>query len=86
MKMYETIIKFFIHLLQALTPADEDHHINKHNFHIPFVRGYRNLGEALHRIREDAAMIRTKGEAGTGNAVEAIASCAVCCRRCCNTC
>lgn len=49
-----------------LTPADEVHHINKHNFKVPFVCGCRDLGEALRRIAEGAAMIRTKGEAGTG--------------------
>lgn len=57
---------------EVLTPADEDHHINKHNFKIPFVCGCRNLGEALRRIGEGAAMIRTKGEAGTGDVVEAV--------------
>ncbi|CAG8538496.1 10316_t:CDS:2 [Racocetra fulgida] len=57
---------------EVLTPADEEHHINKHNFKIPFVCGARNLGEALRRIAEGAAMIRTKGEAGTGNVVEAV--------------
>nr|6HX3_B Chain B, Pyridoxal 5'-phosphate synthase subunit PDX1.3 [Arabidopsis thaliana]6HX3_D Chain D, Pyridoxal 5'-phosphate synthase subunit PDX1.3 [Arabidopsis thaliana]6HX3_F Chain F, Pyridoxal 5'-phosphate synthase subunit PDX1.3 [Arabidopsis thaliana]6HX3_H Chain H, Pyridoxal 5'-phosphate synthase subunit PDX1.3 [Arabidopsis thaliana] len=57
---------------EVLTLADEDHHINKHNFRIPFVCGCRNLGEALRRIREGAAMIRTKGEAGTGNIIEAV--------------
>lgn len=57
---------------EVLTLADEDNHINKHNFKIPFVCGCRNLGEALRRIREGAAMIRTKGEAGTGNVVEAV--------------
>ncbi|KAJ3686761.1 hypothetical protein LUZ61_015925 [Rhynchospora tenuis] len=57
---------------EVLTPADEEHHINKHNFRVPFVCGCRNLGEALRRIREGAAMIRTKGEAGTGNVVEAV--------------
>ena len=55
-----------------MTPADEEHHINKHNFKIPFVCGARNLGEALRRISEGAAFIRTKGEAGTGNVVEAV--------------
>ncbi len=53
-------------------PADEAHHINKHDFKIPFVCGCRNLGEALRRIGEGAAMIRTKGEAGTGDVVEAV--------------
>lgn len=57
---------------EVLTPADEQHHINKHNFKIPFVCGCRNLGEALRRIGEGAAMIRTKGEAGTGDVVEAV--------------
>lgn len=57
---------------EVLTVADEEHHINKHNFRIPFVCGCRNLGEALRRIREGAAMIRTKGEAGTGNIIEAV--------------
>jgi pyridoxal 5'-phosphate synthase pdxS subunit len=57
---------------EVLTPADETHHINKHNFKIPFVCGCRNLGEALRRIGEGAAMIRTKGEAGTGDVVEAV--------------
>ncbi|MCC6169379.1 MAG: pyridoxal 5'-phosphate synthase lyase subunit PdxS [Caldilineaceae bacterium] len=57
---------------EVLTPADEEHHINKHKFTVPFVCGCRNLGEALRRIAEGAAMIRTKGEAGTGNVVEAV--------------
>ncbi len=57
---------------EVLTPADEEHHILKHNFTIPFVCGCRNLGEALRRIGEGAAMIRTKGEAGTGDVVEAV--------------
>ena len=57
---------------EVLTPADEEHHINKHKFQVPFVCGCRNLGEALRRIAEGAAMIRTKGEAGTGNVVEAV--------------
>jgi pyridoxal 5'-phosphate synthase pdxS subunit len=57
---------------EVLTPADEAHHINKHDFRIPFVCGCRNLGEALRRIAEGAAMIRTKGEAGTGDVVEAV--------------
>ena len=57
---------------EVLTPADEEHHINKHPFKIPFVCGARNLGEALRRIGEGAAMIRTKGEAGTGDVVEAV--------------
>lgn len=57
---------------EVLTPADEEFHINKHEFKVPFVCGARNLGEALRRIAEGAAMIRTKGEAGTGNVVEAV--------------
>src|SRR5574341_2174230 len=57
---------------EVLTPADESFHINKHQFKVPFVCGCRNLGEALRRIGEGAAMIRTKGEAGTGNVVEAV--------------
>jgi pyridoxal 5'-phosphate synthase pdxS subunit len=57
---------------EVLTPADEEHHIDKHAFKVPFVCGCRNLGEALRRIGEGAAMIRTKGEAGTGNVVEAV--------------
>ncbi len=57
---------------EVLTPADESHHIWKHDFKVPFVCGCRNLGEALRRIGEGAAMIRTKGEAGTGNIVEAV--------------
>ncbi|HDK26195.1 MAG TPA: pyridoxal 5'-phosphate synthase lyase subunit PdxS [Candidatus Atribacteria bacterium] len=57
---------------EVLTPADEKYHINKHNFKVPFVCGARNLGEALRRIGEGAAMIRTKGEPGTGNIVEAV--------------
>jgi pyridoxal 5'-phosphate synthase pdxS subunit len=57
---------------EVLTPADEEYHINKHPFTVPFVCGARNLGEALRRIQEGAAFIRTKGEAGTGNVVEAV--------------
>jgi len=57
---------------EVLTPADEAHHVWKHDFKIPFVCGCRNLGEALRRLGEGAAMIRTKGEAGTGNIVEAV--------------
>ncbi len=57
---------------EVLTPADENHHIDKRNFNVPFVCGARNLGEALRRIGEGAAMIRTKGEPGTGNIVEAV--------------
>lgn len=62
----------FIDESEVLTPADEAHHINKWDFKIPFVCGCRNLGEALRRIGEGAAMIRTKGEAGTGDVVEAV--------------
>jgi len=62
----------FIDESEVLTPADEEHHIDKHQFKVPFVCGCRNLGEALRRIGEGAAMIRTKGEAGTGNVVEAV--------------
>ena len=62
----------FIDESEVLTPADEEHHIDKHPFKVPFVCGCRNLGEALRRIGEGAAMIRTKGEAGTGNVVEAV--------------
>ena len=57
---------------EVLTPADEDNHVNKHDFKVPFVCGARDLGEALRRVGEGAAMIRTKGEAGTGNIVEAV--------------
>jgi pyridoxal 5''-phosphate synthase, synthase subunit Pdx1 len=57
---------------EVLTPADEKYHVNKHDFKVPFVCGARNLGEALRRIGEGAAMIRTKGEPGTGNVVEAV--------------
>ena len=57
---------------EVLTPADEVNHIDKHAFKVPFVCGCRNLGEALRRVREGAAMIRTKGEAGTGNIIEAV--------------
>jgi pyridoxal 5'-phosphate synthase pdxS subunit len=57
---------------EVLTPADEEHHVNKRDFKVPFVCGARNLGEALRRIAEGAAMIRTKGEAGSGNIVEAV--------------
>lgn len=57
---------------EVLTPADEENHVNKHKFNVPFVCGCRDLGEALRRINEGAAMIRTKGEAGTGDVVEAV--------------
>jgi pyridoxal 5'-phosphate synthase pdxS subunit len=62
----------FVDESEVLTPADESHHVWKHNFAVPFVCGCRDLGEALRRISEGAAMIRTKGEAGTGNIVEAV--------------
>ncbi|MBX4265735.1 pyridoxal 5'-phosphate synthase lyase subunit PdxS [Clostridium estertheticum] len=62
----------FIDESEVLTPADEQYHINKWDFKVPYVCGARNLGEALRRIGEGAAMIRTKGEAGTGNVVEAV--------------
>src|SRR5262245_5548974 len=57
---------------EVLTPADEEHHIDKHGFKVPFVCGCKDLGEALRRVGEGAAMLRTKGEAGTGNVVEAV--------------
>lgn len=62
----------FIDESEVLTPADDENHINKHDFRVPFVCGCRNLGEALRRIAEGAAMIRTKGEAGSGNIIEAV--------------
>jgi pyridoxal 5'-phosphate synthase pdxS subunit len=62
----------FIDESEVLTPADEEHHVWKHGFRVPFVCGARNLGEALRRIAEGAAMVRTKGEAGSGNIVEAV--------------
>ncbi len=62
----------FIDESEVLTPADEENHIDKHAFKVPFVCGCRDLGEALRRVGEGAAMIRTKGEAGTGNIVEAV--------------
>jgi pyridoxal 5'-phosphate synthase pdxS subunit len=62
----------FVDESEVLTPADEENHIDKHEFKVPFVCGARNLGEALRRIGEGAAMIRTKGEPGTGNIVEAV--------------
>ncbi|KAF9599974.1 hypothetical protein IFM89_002009 [Coptis chinensis] len=71
-QILESIGIDYIDKSEVLTLADEDNHINKHNFRVPFVCGWRNLGEALRRIREGAAMIRTKGEARTGNIVEAV--------------
>jgi len=62
----------FIDESEVLTPADDEHHVEKHAFKVPFVCGCRNLGEALRRIAEGAVMIRTKGEAGSGNIVEAV--------------
>jgi pyridoxal 5'-phosphate synthase pdxS subunit len=71
-QILEAIGVDFIDESEVLTPADESYHINKHEFGIPFVCGCRNLGEALRRVGEGAAMIRTKGEAGTGDVVEAV--------------
>ncbi|MEO8288621.1 MAG: pyridoxal 5'-phosphate synthase lyase subunit PdxS [Chloroflexota bacterium] len=71
-RILEAIGTDYIDESEVLTPADERYHINKHDFKIPFVCGCRDLGEALRRIGEGAAMIRTKGEAGTGNVVEAV--------------
>lgn len=71
-QILEAIGVDYIDESEVLTPADEAHHINKHTFKVPFVCGCRNLGEALRRIGEGAAMIRTKGEAGTGDVVEAV--------------
>ena len=71
-QILEAIGVDFIDESEVLTPADEAHHINKWQFSVPFVCGARDLGEALRRIGEGAAMIRTKGEAGTGNVVEAV--------------
>jgi pyridoxal 5'-phosphate synthase pdxS subunit len=71
-QILEAIGVDYIDESEVLTPADEAHHINKHDFKVPFVCGCRNLGEALRRVGEGAAMIRTKGEAGTGDVVEAV--------------
>ena len=71
-QILEAIGVDYIDESEVLTPADEAYHINKHDFKIPFVCGCRNLGEALRRIGEGAAMMRTKGEAGTGDVVEAV--------------
>ncbi|GAP13083.1 pyridoxal phosphate synthase yaaD subunit [Longilinea arvoryzae] len=71
-QILESIGVDYIDESEVLTPADEENHIYKHNFKVPFVCGARNLGEALRRIGEGAAMIRTKGEAGTGDVVEAV--------------
>lgn len=71
-QILESIGVDYVDESEVLTPADEEHHVNKHAFKVPFVCGCRNLGEALRRIGEGAAMIRTKGEAGTGDVVEAV--------------
>lgn len=71
-QILEALAVDYIDESEVLTPADEQYHINKSNFKIPFVCGCRNLGEAMRRITEGATMIRTKGEAGTGNVVEAV--------------
>ena len=71
-QILEAIGVDYIDESEVLTPADETNHILKHNFKVPFVCGCRNLGEALRRVGEGAAMIRTKGEAGTGDVVEAV--------------
>jgi pyridoxal 5'-phosphate synthase pdxS subunit len=71
-RILESLGVDFIDESEVLTPADDKFHINKHEFKVPFVCGARDLGEALRRIAEGAAMIRTKGEAGTGNIVEAV--------------
>jgi len=71
-RVLEAIGVDYIDESEVLTPADEENHVWKHDFKVPFVCGCRNLGEALRRIGEGAAMMRTKGEAGTGNVVEAV--------------
>jgi pyridoxal 5'-phosphate synthase pdxS subunit len=71
-RILEALAVDYIDESEVLTPADEEHHIDKRGFKVPFVCGARNLGEALRRIAEGAAMIRTKGEAGSGNIVEAV--------------
>jgi pyridoxal 5'-phosphate synthase pdxS subunit len=71
-RILESLGVDYIDESEVLTPADEEHHIDKNPFKVPFVCGARNLGEALRRIAEGAAMIRTKGEAGSGNIVEAV--------------
>jgi pyridoxal 5'-phosphate synthase pdxS subunit len=71
-RILEALEVDYIDESEVLTPADEENHIDKHQFKVPFVCGCRDLGEALRRIAEGAAMIRTKGEAGTGNVVEAV--------------
>ncbi|MCW5978080.1 MAG: pyridoxal 5'-phosphate synthase lyase subunit PdxS [Bryobacteraceae bacterium] len=71
-RILEALAIDYIDESEVLTPADEEHHIDKRDYKVPFVCGARNLGEALRRIAEGAAMIRTKGEAGSGNIVEAV--------------
>jgi pyridoxal 5'-phosphate synthase pdxS subunit len=71
-RVLEALEVDFIDESEVLTPADEENHVDKHAFKVPFVCGARNLGEALRRVAEGAAMIRTKGEAGSGNIVEAV--------------
>jgi len=71
-QVLQTLGVDYIDESEVLTPADEEHHVNKWDFDVPFVCGCRNLGEALRRIAEGAAMVRTKGEPGTGNVVEAV--------------
>ncbi len=71
-RILEALAVDYIDESEVLTPADEEHHVDKRDFRVPFVCGARNLGEALRRIAEGAAMIRTKGEAGSGNIVEAV--------------
>src|ERR1041384_3859573 len=71
-RILEALEVDFVDESEVLTPADEEHHIDKLDFKVPFVCGCRDLGEALRRVGEGAAMLRTKGEAGTGNVVEAV--------------
>lgn len=71
-QILESLEVDYIDESEVLTMADEENHLNKHNFKVPFVCGCRNLGEALRRVAEGAAMLRSKGEAGTGNIVEAV--------------
>jgi pyridoxal 5'-phosphate synthase pdxS subunit len=71
-QILQTLGVDYIDESEVLTPADEEHHVNKWDFDVPFVCGCRNLGEALRRIGEGASMVRTKGEPGTGNVVEAV--------------
>src|SRR5437899_2833474 len=71
-RLLEALAVDFVDESEVLTPADEENHIDKHAFRVPFVCGARDLGEALRRIGEGAALIRTKGEAGSGNIVETV--------------